>query len=327
MPDAADGAPETGTVRLAADEDALDVRLDIYLAQRLPRYSRSRLQGWIRSGRVRVDGEPFPASRRLQGGELLEVHPPPPEPSRLEPADIPLDVIHRDEDLLVLVKPAGMVVHPGSGTRAPTLVHALLGMGETLSGVGGRERPGIVHRLDKDTSGLMLVARNDRTHRALADAFRDREIEKEYRALCWGVPRDREGIIDLPLGRDPRRRTTMSSRGRKRRSARTRYRTLEAYTGFALLRLDLETGRTHQIRAHLKSLGHPVVGDRDYGGGGWQRVRRNDLREALRDFRRLALHACRLAFRHPCSGREMEFSAALPPDFAALLRLLSAEGS
>ncbi len=309
-------------LRLQAADDAAGARLDAYLAGRLPQYSRSRLQGWIRAGRVMVDGKAERSNHRLSGGETLEVRPAASEPATLEPADIPLDILHRDDDLLVLNKAAGMVVHPGSGTRATTLVHALLGLGETLSGVGGPERPGIVHRLDKGTSGLMVVARTDHAHRALSDAFRARTVEKEYRALCWGVPRDEEGFIDLPLGRDPRHRTTMSGRGRKLREARTRYRILNRYTGFALLSLILETGRTHQIRAHLKSLGHPVVGDDDYGGGGWRALREPELRDALGDFDRLALHAYRLAFRHPSTGERLEFVAPLPETFAHLVQLL-----
>ncbi|TDI12353.1 MAG: RluA family pseudouridine synthase [Acidobacteria bacterium] len=317
-------APEPDPLRVQATSDAAGVRLDTYLAQQLPQYSRSRLQGWIRAGRVQVDGMPQRCNHRLKGGEALVVNPASSEPARLEPADIPLDIVYRDDDLLILNKPAGMVVHPGSGTRATTLVHALLGMGESLSGVGGPERPGIVHRLDKGTSGLMVVARNDTAHRALSDAFQERRVEKEYRALCWGVPRDEEGLIDLPLGRNPRHRTTMSGRGRKLREARTRYRVLTRFTGFALLSLLLETGRTHQIRAHLKSLGHPVVGDDDYGGGGWRALREPVLRQALGDFDRLALHAYRLAFHHPTSNERMEFTAPLPHAFAHLVGLLEA---
>jgi len=315
-------APEPDLLRLEVTMDGAGSRLDTYLAQELPQYSRSRLQEWIRAGRVCVNGTAERPNHRLKGGEALEVQPARSEPAVLEPADIPLDILHRDDDLLILNKPAGMVVHPGSGTRATTLVHALLGMGECLSDVGGPERPGIVHRLDKGTSGLMVVARNDRTHRALSDAFRERTIDKEYRALCWGVPRDEEGYIDLPLGRDPRHRTTMSGRGRKLRDARTRYRILKRYTGFALLSLILETGRTHQIRAHLKSLGHPVVGDNDYGGGGWRSLREPELREALENFHRLALHAYRLAFQHPSTGERLEFVSPLPEAFAHLVHLL-----
>jgi 23S rRNA pseudouridine1911/1915/1917 synthase len=319
---AAPRPPDSEPLRLQVEEDAAGQRLDSYLALQLPRYSRSRLQAWIRGGEVQVNGAAARSNLRLRGGETVELRPASPLPAVLEPADIPLEILHRDEDLLVLVKPAGMVVHPGAGTRSPTLVNALLGMGETLSGAAGPQRPGIVHRLDKGTSGLLLVARTDEAHRKLSDAFRHRTVEKEYRALCWGVPRDQEGIIELPLGRDPVRRTTMSSRGRKLRSARTRYRVLAHYPGFALLSLLLETGRTHQIRAHLKSLGHPVVGDREYGGAIWRNVRRKDLRDALRDFQRLALHAYRLALLHPSSGQRLEFVAPIAEEMAQVIRLL-----
>jgi 23S rRNA pseudouridine1911/1915/1917 synthase len=312
-------APVAGRESLTAGPEAKGSRLDQYLADRLPHFSRSRLQQWIRAGHVRVDGEAVRPNRRVRAGERIDVVPPPSTSSRLSPADIPLEVVYRDEQLLVLVKPAGLVVHPGAGTRGPTLVHALLGLGATLSGVGGEERPGIVHRLDRDTSGLMVVACSDAAHRALATAFQERRVEKEYRAICWGSVIPRSGLIDLPIGRDPVRRRTMSPRGRRLREARTRYRTLEPLPGFSYLEIGLETGRTHQIRAHLRSLGHPIVGDREYGGAGWQRVRRPDLREAIRSFDRLALHASRLRFAHPVTGRRLEFEAPLPPALAALL--------
>ena len=308
-----------GRESLTTGPEGAGARLDQYLADRLPQFSRSRLQQWIRAGHVRVGGEAARPNRRLRGGETIEVLPPVSTPSRLTPAAIPLEILHRDEHLLVLVKPAGLVVHPGAGTRGPTLVHALLGLGATLSGVGGEERPGIVHRLDRDTSGLMLVACSDAAHRALATAFHERRIEKDYRAICWGNVTPRSGLIDLPIGRDPVRRRTMSPRGRKLRDARTRYQTLQALAGFTYLELGLETGRTHQIRAHLRSLGHPIVGDREYGGAGWQRVRRPDLREAIRRLDRLALHAWRLRFAHPVSDEPLEFQAPLPAALTTLL--------
>ena len=312
-------SPVAGRESLTAGPEGAGARLDQYLADRLPQFSRSRLQQWIRAGHVRVEGKAVRPNRRVRVGERIDVLPPPATPSRLAPADIPLEIVHRDEHLLVLVKPAGLVVHPGAGTRGPTLVHALLGLGAALSGVGGEERPGIVHRLDRDTSGLMVVACSDAAHRSLATAFQERRVEKGYRALCWGSVIPRSGLIDLPIGRDPVRRRTMSPRGRRLRDARTRYRTLQALAGFTYLELGLETGRTHQIRAHLRSLGHPIVGDREYGGAGWQRVRRPELREAIRGFDRLALHACRLRFAHPITGEPLEFEAPLPAALAALL--------
>ena len=294
-------------------------RLDVWLARRFPDWSRSRLQEWIRAGRVLVDQGTTAANRRLRGGEEIEIRPPAPRPSTLEPVEMPLTILYRDPHLLVLVKPAGLVVHPGAGTRAPTLVHGLLALGEGLSLIGGVERPGIVHRLDRDTSGLMVVACDDVSHRALSTAFAQRRVRKQYHALCWGRPRSSSGVIDLALGRDPVHRTTMSSRGRRRREARTGYAVVEKFSGFSLLELDLMTGRTHQIRAHLKSLGHPVVGDREYGGGGWRQVRDPVLRAALRRFDRLALHASRLSFEHPVGGKTMSFEAPLPAEIEALL--------
>ena len=312
--------------RLVAEVGAAGSRLDAYLARRLTAWSRSRLQQWIRDGRVRVDGDAAAPGLRLHGGESIEVRPEEIRPAVLTPVAMPLEVLYRDEDLLVLVKPAGLVVHPGAGTRGPTLAHALLALGVGLSGIGGAQRPGIVHRLDRDTSGLMVVACRDASHRALSEAFQRREVEKEYRAICWGRPEPPVGLIDLPIGRDPVRRTTMSPRGRRLREARTGYRVIERIPGFSLLALRLETGRTHQIRAHLKSLGHPVVGDRDYGGAGWTRLRDPELREALRHFDRLALHAGGLAFRHPSDGRRMEVRIPLPERFEGLLQRMRKAG-
>ena len=312
--------------RLVADDDAAGSRLDAYLAGRLKSWSRSRLQQWIREGRVQVDGEAVAPGRRLRGGEAIVVHPAEVRPATLEPVAMALEVLPRDEDLLVLVKPAGLVVHPGAGTRAPTLVHGLLALGVGLSGIGGQQRPGIVHRLDRDTSGLMVVACTDAAHRALSRAFQRREVDKEYRAVCWGHPDPPTGLIDLALGRDPARRTTMSPRGRRLRDARTGYRVIERLPGFSLLALRLETGRTHQIRAHLKSLGHPVVGDRSYGGAGWQRLRDAEVREAVRELDGLALHAHRLAFQHPRDDRRMEFTAPLPDRMTTLLQRIRDAG-
>jgi 23S rRNA pseudouridine1911/1915/1917 synthase len=313
-------------VDLLAGQDARGARLDAYLARRLPAWSRSRLQQWIRAGRVRVDGAAAAPGRRLRGGEAIQVQPES-RPARLAPVPMPIEVLFRDDDLVVLVKPAGLVVHPGAGARGPTLAHGLLALGVGLSGLAGEQRPGIVHRLDRGTSGLMVVACHDAAHRALARAFQERRVRKEYRAVCWGRPVPARGVVDLAIGRDPVRRTTMSPRGRRRRAAVTRYEVLEALPGFSLLGLRPETGRTHQIRAHLKSLGHPVVGDRDYGGAGWRQVRDRDLREALRRFDRLALHAWRLAFVHPLRGEPLEFTAGLPAEIEALLACMRAAGA
>lgn len=321
MPTPSDPVAPPQKIFLVVAEDASGSRIDTYLAQCLPDVSRSKIQGWIKAGAVTADGVSIRPNHRLRGGEALEVDPPAPTVSRLEPASIPLEIVYRDDDILVLVKAAGMVVHPGVGTDGTTLVHALLGLGEELSGVGGEERPGIVHRLDKGTSGLMVVARNDRAHRKLSESFQARQVLKEYQALCWGVPREREGTIDLPLGRDRLRRTLMSTRSNRRRDAVTHYKVREAYKGFAHLELVLETGRTHQIRAHLKSMGHPVVGDQEYGGARWQQIVQPDLKAAMRDFDRLALHAYRLAFDHPCTSERIDFTAPLPDSFQNLLGL------
>jgi 23S rRNA pseudouridine1911/1915/1917 synthase len=316
------GPPQPPPTRVTVGPEDAGGRLDVWLAQRFPEWSRSRLQEWIRGGNVLVDGGPAPSNRRLRGGEEIDIRPPAVRASTLEAVEMPLTVLHRDPHLLVLIKPAGLVVHPGAGTQAPTLVHGLLALGAGLSTIGGEERPGIVHRLDRDTSGLMVVACDDVAHRGLSAAFAERRVRKQYHALCWGRPREPSGLIDLAIGRDPVNRTTMSPRGRNRREARTGYRVVEEFAGFSLLELDLMTGRTHQIRAHLKSLGHPVVGDHSYGGGGWSQVRDTVLRAALRRFDRLALHASRLSFEHPITGETLSFEAPLPDEIQALLTLL-----
>ncbi len=304
-------ASEPDPLRLRADDDAAGARLDAYLARRLPQYSRSRLQEWIRAGRVHVDGTVERSNHRLSGGETLEVRPAAPQPATLEPADIPLDILHRDDDLLVLNKAAGMVVHPGSGTRATTLVHALLGLGETLSGVGGPERPGIVHRLDKGTSGLLVAAKTDLAHRGLAEQFRAHSVDREYLALVRGSPRASGGSIDSAIGRHPTDRKRFSTRVRSGRAAVTHWQVERRLSGFALLRVRLETGRTHQIRVHLASAGLPVVGDPVYGGG------RAVAREL--GLGRQALHAALLGFEHPVSGERLRFRSPLPADLGGVL--------
>ncbi len=244
-----------------------------------------------------------------------------PEPVAAEPAAeaIPLEVVFQDQHLLVLNKPAGLVVHPGAGRASGTLVNALLHHVKDLSGVGGVLRPGIVHRLDRGTSGLLVVAKDDATHRALAAQFAARGVEKEYLALVLGVPSPREGEIDKPIGRHPVQRKRMAVRAGGR-SALSTYRVLEAFDGAALLRVTIHTGRTHQIRVHLASIGHPVAGDATYG------VRRRATSEALALLDRPALHAALLAFDHPANGRRLRFESPLPSDMAHVVCLLRAIG-
>jgi 23S rRNA pseudouridine1911/1915/1917 synthase len=240
-----------------------------------------------------------------------------PEPieATAAPEDIPLDIVFEDADIVVLDKAAGMVVHPAAGHSSGTMVNALLHHVDDLSGVGGELRPGIVHRLDRGTSGLMVVAKNDAAHHELARQFQDREVEKEYIALVWGVVQAGRRI-DAPIGRDPKDRQKMSTRARRARSAVTRVTRAEHLKGVSLLRLAIATGRTHQIRVHLNAIGHPIVGDHTYGG-----VHRHvpgDLR-AVQRLERPFLHAARLAFSHPSDGRQLEFESPLPGDLQAVL--------
>jgi 23S rRNA pseudouridine1911/1915/1917 synthase len=300
------------------------LRLDAWLARRLPDHSRSRLRALIDAGHVRLDGEQARPSTRLRPGQQATVTFPPLEPAVPQPEDIPLELVHEDASLLVVNKPAGLVVHPGAGVASGTLVNALLGRVRDLSGIGGVLRPGIVHRLDRGTSGLLLVAKDDATHRALVRQFAGRSVEKEYLALVLGQPARPRGEIDAPIGRDPRRRQKMSVRAPRGREARTSWSVVERFDGAALLRVRIHTGRTHQIRVHLSSIGHPVAGDAAYGGTRTPSSRRASARQALEWLERPALHAARLVFTHPTSGARLAFEAPTPPDLVAVLERLRA---
>ena len=315
--------PDVGPKRVLEVEEAEGrPRLDLYLARHLPDASRSAIQRWILSGSVRVDGQSLKPSHRLRPGDRVVVEIAPSVPSSLIPEPIPIDVLHEDPDFLVVLKPPGMVVHPGAGVRSGTLVHALLAREGSLSTVGGEERPGIVHRLDRETSGLLVVARNDGAHRALSSQFAGRKVRKIYLALVWGSPDPPLGRIDAPLGRHPRARTQVAVRRVGGREAITEYRILEILGPVSLLEVRILTGRTHQIRVHLRHLGHPVVGDTRYGGSNFRKVRSPVLREVLETFGRLALHASVLEFQHPSRRTPMRFTAPLPEDFEGLLRRL-----
>jgi 23S rRNA pseudouridine1911/1915/1917 synthase len=277
----------------------------------------------ILEGRVLLDGRPAPkAGAPLTAGAALEVRPPPPPSDLLVPEDVPFTVLHEDDALVVVDKPAGVVVHPGHGRRSGTLVHGLLARGIPLAPAGGSDRPGIVHRLDRDTSGLLVVAKTDAAHRALASAFARREVDKTYLALVWGHPKPPSGRIERAIGRSRSDRTKMSVAGPRGRPALSSYRTLETMPGFALLEVTIATGRTHQIRVHLLSLHHPVVGDTRYAGERWRGVPDPIKRKALRELPRLALHAAALGFRHPDRGEPMQFRSPLPEDLLALAAVL-----
>lgn len=293
-------------------------RLDRFVAHRLG-LSRTRVQGLVAQGWVQVDGRPPRKSERLEEGAVVTVHVPPAEPVEIVPEDIPLVVVHEDAELLVVDKPAGMVVHPAPGHRSGTLVNALLHHVRDLSGVGGRLRPGIVHRLDRDTSGLLVVAKSDGAHLALSDALRRRRVKRLYRAACWGHLPEPLTTVDAPIGRDPRDRKRMAVVEAGRRAV-SRVRVRERWLRADLLDVALQTGRTHQIRVHLAHLGHPVVGDRVYGAG-WVRgmggAGERWARELDRRVPRHFLHAAELVFDHPATGERMRFVSPLPADLAA----------
>ncbi|MGD2069837.1 MAG: RluA family pseudouridine synthase [Gemmatimonadota bacterium] len=306
-------------VVLEVAPDEAGERIDVWLAGRLS-LSRTRIQKLVAAGQVRVDGEVPTKSDPTEGGASVEVTIPAPEPARAEPEDLPVDIVWEDADLLVVNKAAGMVVHPAPGHRTGTLVNALLHHVEDLSGIGGTLRPGIVHRLDKDTSGLLVVAKSDPAHRRLSDALRRRRVKRLYRAATWGHLEEEPLKIDAPIGRDPadRKRMAVVEDGRR---AITRVRVRERWQAAELLDVALQTGRTHQIRVHLAHLGHPVVGDQTYGPG-WERglggPHRRWARELARRTPRQFLHATGLAFDHPLTGERMRFRVSLPADLLSV---------
>jgi 23S rRNA pseudouridine1911/1915/1917 synthase len=307
---------------IAAADDA-GTRLDVFLSRRLPALSRSRLQKLITAGHVHVDGAIAKNSLALHAGASVEVSHPPNAPSGVVPEALPLVVVYDDDDLAVIDKPAGMVVHPAAGHRTGTVVNALLHHLEGLSGIGGADRPGIVHRLDRGTSGLMVVAKHDAAHQHLSRQFHDRLVTKQYLALVWGAPRQGE-VIDRPIGRDPRERKKMSTRASRGRTAVTRVVDVERIGDASLVRVAIGTGRTHQIRVHLSESGHPIVGDALYGG-----VRRRipQKMSVVGTLGRLFLHAARLEFAHPRDGRRLAFEAPLPDDLARVVDTLRAAAS
>ena len=307
-------------VTLAVPAEAAGMRLDTLLAAHLPELSRSAWKRVIEERGVTIDGRrTAKAGLPMKEGMALALELPDAEPPSLTGEAIPIEVLYEDDALAVVVKPAGIVVHPGHGARRGTLVHALLGRGMRLAPAGGEDRPGIVHRLDKDTSGALVVAKTDAAHRALASAFARREVEKTYRALVWGRPQPPAGRIDEAIGRSRSDRTKMMVGAPRGRPATTVYRTVASWPGFALLDVDLVTGRTHQIRVHFAARHHPVLGDTRYGGMPWKSMRDAARRAAIAAFPRLALHALRIAFEHPVSHAPLVFEAPVPPEMNALV--------
>ena len=301
-------------MQFSAAKQLAGQRLDRALHAQLPEFSRSRLQDWIKQGRVLVNGTPGQASRILREGDHVDVEPAELPPLHAAPEDIPLRVLYDDDDFLAIDKPAGMVVHAGAGVHSGTLVNALLGRFESLSRLGGEWRPGIVHRLDRFTSGVILVAKNDAAHRALAAQFAGRQVQKTYLALVHGSVESEHGRIDKPIARDPRHRTRMTARLGTGRAAWTEYRVLGRFERFTFLEVRIGTGRTHQIRVHLASIGHPVAGDRLYGA---------PARSAAQTaHERFFLHAHRIRFQHPFSGQPVEIVSPLPEDLTQWMEQL-----
>jgi 23S rRNA pseudouridine1911/1915/1917 synthase len=313
-PDPEEAAP--ARLELLVEPEHEGLRIDRVLASEIAGYSRSQIQRLIEEGHVTFPRvKVVKANTQVREGDVISVILPAPVAAAPVAENLALEVLFQDADIIVINKPAGMVVHPGAGHDRGTLVNALLHHVTDLSGIGGELRPGIVHRLDKGTSGVMVVAKHDAAHQELARQFHDREVEKEYVALVWGLVQQRKRI-DLPIGRDPVHREKISTRSRRARSAVTRITWARHIPGLSLLRIAIATGRTHQIRVHLNAIGHPILGDSLYGGV--HRRVPHDLR-AVQRLDRPFLHAERLAFTHPRTGEHMEFKVPLPEDLRALL--------
>jgi len=308
-------------------------RLDVFVAAAMPELSRSAVQRLIEDGRIRVNGKLEKASYKLAGGEIIRVTIPPPEPTDIRPELIPLDILYEDADILVVNKPRGMTVHPAPGSPSHTLVNAILAHCRDLSGVGGVERPGIVHRLDKDTSGVLVVAKNDAAHLNLQEQMQKRTAKRTYFLIVHGETKFDDAEVDAPIGRHPTDRKRMSvieyaeDRGLKARKAVTFLHVLERFKGFTYLEARLQTGRTHQIRVHTSYIGHPVVGDPVYGANrrlpSWlSKLQERELTRIIRNLGGQALHAGVLTFLHPRTKQEMTFEAPLPEDMSRLLEWL-----
>ncbi len=322
MPEAESGSGSLSEYLFAGGERC---RLDRFLAAQQPEISRSRLQGLVKEGAVLVNGRPAKISCLLKSGDLINLKIPPAVPLRVEAQKLPLEIVFEDPHLVVINKAAGMVVHPAAGNPDGTLVNALLFHCGDLAGIGGVRRPGIVHRLDQDTSGLLVVAKDDISHQGLALQFKEHTVKREYQALVYGRLLPAAGSFQSNLGRHPRQRKKMASVARGGKYAKTNYQVLRYYPvgNCSLVSLRLETGRTHQIRVHLSEAGYPLVGDQVYGKKGISRSAAAACgREFLAKFPRQALHALSLGFQHPVTGANLEFSSSLPADIESLLKKL-----
>jgi 23S rRNA pseudouridine1911/1915/1917 synthase len=315
---------QTEDFRFVVDNFDTGIRLDAYLSLKVRELARSQIKKLVQGHHILVNHLPSKPAVKLRMGDVVTGRIPPPRSLDVIPQDISLDIIHEDPWIVVINKPAGMVVHPGAGIDSGTLVNALLFHCKDLSQINGVIRPGIVHRLDKNTSGVMAAAKNSMAMHHLSLQFKNRQVRKRYIALVHGEPRESRGVIETPLGRHPKERKRISIHTRKARSAITQWRIIKRLHGFSLLEVMPKTGRTHQIRAHLSSRGHPIVGDPEYCRGKWiERLRDPQVRERVRSLGRQALHSESLGFIHPESGEIMEFSAPLPEDIAQIIRFLS----
>ncbi len=302
-------------------------RLDVFVSRAMGELTRSAVRRLIETGFVTVDGKSGKPSLKLKGGERISVRVPPPVPAAPVAEQIPLEILFEDSDIVVVNKAAGMVVHPGAGNRGGTLVNALLGHCRDLSGIGGEIRPGIVHRIDKDTTGILVVAKNDNAHLSLSRQFKQHSVKRVYTALVYGSPREDKGVIDAAIGRHPTDRKKMSGATRRGRHAVTNWWVAGRYRGITLMTVTLETGRTHQIRVHLSEAGYPLLGDPVYGGSGrLANLRDPVLRKMIKELGRQALHAGTLGIIHPATGEYLEFNADLPEDMAGIIQYLEKSG-
>lgn len=308
---------------LTVSDDAAGVRLDSFLASRLGEISRTRIQRFIEDGDILVNERVAKPSYRVRTGDRIEIDLPEPPLLELTPEPIPLRIVFEDRDLVVIDKPAGMVVHPGAGIEKGTLANALAYHFNELSGKPGSIRPGIVHRIDKETSGLLVVAKNDAAHENLSDQFRDRTVGKTYIALVYGRVSAERGEIEARIGRSRNNRTKMAVlKGGAGRAAHTIFHVTRRFRDFTLMEVEIKTGRTHQIRVHLSHVGHPVVGDATYGSGREKSISDTAIRGLVGKLGRYFLHAARLTFDHPRSGERMEFTSPMPEELASVLEVL-----
>jgi len=315
-------------IDLIFSADGEPERLDSFISRNVPELTRSAALRLIESGHVTINGTPQKPALKLRGGETITIQIPPPVPAEPQPEDIPLEILYEDGEVVVVNKNAGMVVHPGAGNPEGTLVNALLAHCKDLSGIGGELRPGIVHRIDKDTSGIVVVAKSDRSHNALADQFKAHSIKRVYLALVYGSPKEDRGKIESIIGRHPTDRKKMSGKARHGKNAITHWRVLARYPGMALVQLRLETGRTHQIRVHLSEAGYPLLGDEVYGGGArLPSVKDPVLKKLIKELGRQALHAKTLGFLHPITGEYLEFDSELPEDMAEIVAYLERDAA